>query len=58
VRIVKKRSRISCHVDLSREFHRALHVGEQDGDLLQFALEGGLRMQNLVREVTRGVVSG
>src|SRR5262249_23154739 len=38
-------------VHLLGELHRALHVGEQNGDLLAFALERGLRLQDLLGEV-------
>src|SRR5262249_43701084 len=40
-------------VELLGELHLALHVGEQDRDLLAFALEGGPRVQDLVGEVLR-----
>ena len=42
-------------VDLLGQLHRALHVGEEDGHLLALALQGGLRLEDLVGEVLRGV---
>jgi hypothetical protein len=39
------------------ELHRALHVGEQDGDLLALAFEGRLRLEDLLGEVLRRVVA-
>src|SRR5262249_13131526 len=39
-------------------FHRALDVGEQDGDLLALAFEAGLRVQDAFREVLRCVRLG
>src|SRR5208282_976813 len=38
-------------VELLRQLHRALHIGEQYGDLLALAFEGGFGLQNLVGEV-------
>jgi hypothetical protein len=35
-------------VELLGEFHRPLHVGEEHGDLLAFALESGRRLEDLV----------
>jgi hypothetical protein len=37
------------------QLQRALHVGEQDGHLLALALERGLRREDLVHQVLRGV---
>jgi hypothetical protein len=45
-------------IDRLGQLHRALHVREQDGDLLALALEGGLRLEDLVGQVLRGVVAG
>ena len=45
-------------VDLLGQLHRALHVGEEHGDLLALALEGGLALEDLVGEVLGGVVAG
>ena len=45
-------------VDLLGQLHRALHVGEEHGDLLALAFQGGLRLEDLVGEVLRGVVAG
>ena len=42
-------------VELVRQLHRALHVGEQHRHLLALALQGGLRLEDLVGEVLRGV---
>src|SRR5581483_192484 len=42
-------------IDLARELHRALHVGEEDGHLLPLALESGARGQDLVGEMLRRV---
>ena len=42
-------------VAVGQELHRALEVGEQHGDLLALAFEGGLRGQDLLGEVLRGV---
>ena len=38
-------------VELLGQLHRALHVGEEHGDLLALAFEGGLRIEDLVGEV-------
>jgi class 3 adenylate cyclase len=45
-------------VDLLGQLQRALHVGEEHGHLLSLALERGLRLEDLVGEVLRGVVAG
>jgi len=45
-------------VDLLGQLHRALHVGEQDGDLFALAFERGLRLQDLVGEVFGSVRTG
>jgi len=42
-------------VELLGELHRPLHIGEEHGDLLALPLEGGLRVEDLRREVLRGV---
>src|SRR5205823_9080699 len=42
-------------VDLLRQLHRALHVGEEDGHLLALALEGGAGSEDLLGEVLRRV---
>jgi hypothetical protein len=42
-------------VELLGQLYRALHVGEQDGDLLPLTFEGASRSQNLRGEVFRGV---
>ena len=42
-------------IAFGQELHRALEVGEQDGHLLSFTLEGGLRADDLLGEVFRGV---
>src|SRR5207247_3085588 len=42
-------------INLLGEVHGALHVGEEDGDLLALALEGGARGEDLLDQVLRGV---
>jgi hypothetical protein len=42
-------------VAVGEQFHRPLEVGEEDGDLLALALQGGLRGEDLLREVLGGV---
>jgi hypothetical protein len=42
-------------VELLGQLHRPLHVGEEDRHLLSLTLEGGLRLQDLIGEVLRGV---
>ena len=42
-------------VAIGEQLHGALEVGEEDGDLLALALEGGLRGQDLLGEVLRRV---
>src|SRR5262249_34658383 len=42
-------------VAVGEELHRSLQVGEQYGDLLALALEGGLRGEDLLREMLRRV---
>jgi hypothetical protein len=44
-------------IDLLRELHRALHVGEQDGHLLPLAFESGLRLQDLLSQMPRRIVA-
>ena len=38
-------------IAIGEQLHRALEVGEEDGDLLALALEGGLRGQDLLGQV-------
>jgi hypothetical protein len=38
-------------VPIGQELHGALEVGEEDGDLLPFALEGALGGEDLLGEV-------
>src|SRR5439155_24469889 len=38
-------------VELLGELHRALHVGEEDGDLLALAFEGGARGEDFLGQV-------
>jgi hypothetical protein len=45
-------------VAVGQQLHRALKVGEEDRDLLALALEGGLRGEDLLDEVLRGVGLG
>ena len=45
-------------VAVGQELHGALEVGEQDGDLLPLALEGGLGGEDLLGEVLRRVGLG
>jgi hypothetical protein len=40
-------------VELLRQLHRALHVGEEDGDLLALALDRGFRLADLLGEERR-----
>ena len=40
-------------VELFRELHRALHVGEENGDLLALALDRGFRLADLLAEERR-----
>src|SRR5215475_6908259 len=42
-------------IDRLREIHRALHVGEEDGDLLTLSFESAARREDLFDEVLRGV---
>ena len=44
-------------IDALLQLHRALDVGEQHRHLLAFALEGRLRLEDLVGEVPGGVVA-
>jgi hypothetical protein len=44
-------------IELLGQLHRALDVGEQHGDLLALAFEGGLRLQDLVGEVFGSVAA-
>ena len=58
--------RESFRIELLGQLHRALHVGEEDGDLLALApstglragFEGGLRLQDLVGEMFGRVGKG
>jgi hypothetical protein len=45
-------------IDLLRERHRALHIGEQHGDLLALAFESGARGENFVGEMFGSVGAG
>jgi hypothetical protein len=45
-------------VAVGEQLHRTLEVGEEDGDLLALALEGGLRGEDLLGEVLGGVGLG
>ena len=45
-------------IELLGQLHRALDVGEQHGDLLALAFEGGLGLQDFVGEVFGGVGAG
>src|SRR5215469_8002182 len=40
-----------------QQLHRSLRVGEQDRDLLPFALKRGLRRQDALRQMVGGVVN-
>ena len=42
-------------IAVGEQLHRALEVGEEDGDLLALALEGALGGEDLLGEVLRGV---
>ena len=42
-------------IELLGQLHRALHVGEQHGDLLALAFEGGLRLVRIFSARWRGV---
>ena len=42
-------------VAIDEQFHRALQVGEEDGDLLALAFEGALRREDLLGEMPRNV---
>jgi hypothetical protein len=42
-------------VAVREQLHRALEVGEENGDLLALALERGFRGEDLLGEVLRGV---
>src|SRR5262245_57548282 len=44
-------------IDLLGEVHRALHVSKEYRHLLALALEGGLRLQDLLGEVFWGIGS-
>ena len=54
---VEERPRL-LGIAVGEQLHRALEVGEQDGDLLALALEGGLRRQDACRQVLGGVGNG
>ena len=45
-------------IAVGEELHRALEVGEEDGDLLALALEGGLGREDPLGQVLRGVGLG
>ena len=45
-------------IAVGEELHRALQIGEQHGDLLAFPLDGGLRGEDLLREVAGRVALG
>ena len=45
-------------IELFRQLHRSLHVGEEHGHLLALAFEGGLRLPDLLGEVLGGLGSG
>src|SRR5207249_11333247 len=45
-------------VAIGQQLHRALQVGEEDGDLLALALERARRRQDLLGEVARRVRAG
>jgi hypothetical protein len=45
-------------VELLGQLHRSFHVREEHRHLLALALERGLRLQDLVGEMLRGVVAG
>jgi hypothetical protein len=45
-------------IAVSEQLHRALQIGEEDGDLLALALEGGLRREDLRGEMLGGVRLG
>ena len=42
-------------IGVGEQFHRAFHVGEEHGHLFAFPFEGGLRCEDLLGEVLRGV---
>jgi len=42
-------------ITLGEQFHRALEVGKQDGDLLALAFEGAARGENLLGKIGWGV---
>ena len=44
-------------IELLGEFHRAFDIGEQQRDLLALAFKCGLRLQDLVGAVLRGVIA-
>jgi hypothetical protein len=43
--------RALLRVAVSQQLHRALHVGEENGDLLALALERGLRREDPLGEM-------
>ena len=45
-------------IPVGQELHRALHVGEEDGDLLALTFQGGARVEDARGEVLRGVRLG
>ena len=45
-------------ISVGEQLHRALHVGKQNGDLLPFTFEGGLRSEDLLGEMLGGVGLG
>ncbi len=44
-------------IDLAGQFHGAFHVREEHGDLLALVFSDGLRLQDFVGEMFRGVVA-
>ena len=42
-------------IELLRQLHRALHVGEEDGDLLALPFEGGLGLEDFFGEMLGGI---
>jgi hypothetical protein len=42
-------------IPIGEQFHRPFHVGEQNGNLLAFAFEGGFRVEDLFGEMPWGV---
>jgi hypothetical protein len=42
-------------IELLRQLHRPLHVGEENRDLLALTFDGTARGENLVGEMLRGI---